>query len=114
MAIDAPSCPLLTKVAPLNAAAAIAARPAAELAIAGRCRATRARTSTLTPRHLRAARMTVSAPEQRYLALRAARLRQPGAPGGWPRRMPARSRRIGLACRPGRLSLSVPGHTVGM
>ena len=49
MAIDAPSCPLLTKVAPLNAAAAIAARPAAELAIAGRCRATMARTSTLTP-----------------------------------------------------------------
>jgi len=64
--------------------------------------------------HLRAARMTVSAPEQRYLALRAAWLRQPGVPGGWPRRMPARSPRIGLACRPGRLSLSVPGHTVGM
>ena len=64
--------------------------------------------------YLRAARMTVSAPEQRYLALRAARLRQPGAPGGWPRRMPARSPRIGLAHRPGRLGLSVPGHTVGM
>ena len=32
--------------------------------------------------YLRAARMTVSAPEQRYLALRAARLRQPGVPGG--------------------------------
>jgi predicted DNA-binding transcriptional regulator YafY len=30
--------------------------------------------------YLRAARMTVSAPEQRYLALRAARPRQPGAP----------------------------------
>ena len=64
--------------------------------------------------YLRAARMTVSAPEQRSLALRAARLRQPGAPGGWPRRMPARSPRIGLAHRPGRLSLSVPGRTVGM
>ena len=32
--------------------------------------------------YLRAARMTVRAPEQRYLALRAVRLRQPGAPGG--------------------------------
>ena len=32
--------------------------------------------------YLRAARMTASAPEQRYLALRAARLRQPGPPGG--------------------------------
>jgi len=31
--------------------------------------------------YLRAARMTVSAPEQRYLALRAARLHQPGPPG---------------------------------
>jgi predicted RNA polymerase sigma factor len=30
---------------------------------------------------LRAARMTVSAPEQRYLARRAARLHQPGPPG---------------------------------
>jgi len=32
--------------------------------------------------YLRAARMTASAPEQRHLALRAARLRQPGASGG--------------------------------
>jgi predicted RNA polymerase sigma factor len=32
--------------------------------------------------YLRAARMTASGPGQRYLALRAARLRQPGAPGG--------------------------------
>ena len=31
--------------------------------------------------YLRAAKMTVSAPEQRYLALRAARLHQPGPPG---------------------------------
>jgi RNA polymerase sigma factor (sigma-70 family) len=31
--------------------------------------------------YLRAARMTASAPEQRYLTLRAARLHQPGAPG---------------------------------
>jgi predicted RNA polymerase sigma factor len=31
--------------------------------------------------YLRAARMTASAPEQRYLALRAARLHQPGPPG---------------------------------
>lgn len=32
--------------------------------------------------YLRAARMTASAPEQRYLALRAARLHQPGDPAG--------------------------------
>jgi hypothetical protein len=50
--------------------------------------------------YLRAARMTVSAPEQRSLALRAARLRQPGAPWRLTRRMPARSPRIGLATGP--------------
>ena len=67
--------------------------------------------------YLRAARMTASAPEQRYLALRAARLHQPGPLATWradPADMPARSPQIRLACRPGRLCLSVSGHTVGM
>jgi len=69
--------------------------------------------------YLRAARMTASAPEQRYPRANApARLRQPGPPGDpaglTPADMPARSPQIRLACRPGRLSLSVPGHTVGM
>jgi predicted RNA polymerase sigma factor len=62
--------------------------------------------------YLRAARMTVSAPEQRYLALRAARLRQPGPLAADPaacQRVPRES-----GSRTGRLSLSVPGHTVGM
>ena len=49
MAMDDPACPLLTNAAPLTAAATIAARPAAEVAIARRLRARMARTSTLTP-----------------------------------------------------------------
>jgi len=56
--------------------------------------------------------MTVSAPEQRYLALRAARLRQPGPLAADPaacQRVPRES-----GSRTGRLCLSVPGHTVGM
>jgi len=45
----------------------------------------------------------------------AAPTRPPWRPGGLtPADMPARSPQIRLACRPGRLSLSVPGHTVGM
>ena len=67
--------------------------------------------------YLRAAKMTVSAPEQRSLALRAARLHQPG---------PLVTRRADLLrhasafpadsarVQAGRLCLSVSGHTVGM
>jgi predicted RNA polymerase sigma factor len=42
------------------------------------------RTATARESYLRAAKMTASLAEQRYLDLRAARLRQPVAPGPYP------------------------------